>query len=235
MRTNRFFVALAFVTVTMQGIILYRQYSTQQGTPASQRADPVREAPKDTVLDSIGLPTKGPGNSNIVLVEFSDYECPFCQRHANGAARELDQKYVSTGKIKHVFVNNPLPFHGNAKLLASAAICAGAQDQYWRMHESLFISMPKSKEQILAIVNELEIDSARFEECLRSSSTEATILQDIKTAASFGLSSTPSFALGVSDLNGRVHIKKYIIGAVAFDVFDKVINETLSGNVVNVR
>src|SRR6266850_6555168 len=147
-RLNRLVLPLVVLTVVMQATILYRQYRppTLTGQPPSAK-ELVVDAAKDSIMDLDGLPTKG-NNGNLVLVEFSDYECPFCARHANGVAQQLEQKYISTGRIRYAFANNPLPIHQNAKFLASAAICAGKQGRYWGMHDRLFSAQPKSKDQV---------------------------------------------------------------------------------------
>src|SRR5262249_48884223 len=130
-------IVLVAITGVMQGIALYQQ---QRRVVVSTRttAQPVRDAPAGTTIDTVGLPSEGSKQAKVALVEFSDYECPFCSRYSTGAGTELRTEYVKTGKLVHVFVNNPLPVHPAATLLATSAICAGAQGRYWEMHDLLF-------------------------------------------------------------------------------------------------
>lgn len=114
MKNNRLVVPLLVATVIMQGILLYRYHTARMPV---QRQDPVRNAPKGTTLDMLGLPVEGDPHARIVLVEFADYECPFCARHATTVGADLQSEFIANGKIQHVFVNNPLPIHENARFL----------------------------------------------------------------------------------------------------------------------
>jgi len=99
---------------------------------ARRRSMPrVQDAPVDTTLDTGGMPSLGSGDAPIVLVEFSDFECPFCKRHARGVMALLRDNLVTTGRLRYVIANLPLAKHANATKLATAAICAGAQGRYW--------------------------------------------------------------------------------------------------------
>jgi protein-disulfide isomerase len=223
---NRLVMPLLMLTVIMQGALLYKQYFHSAQPAAS---DGVRNAPSNAVLDLADTPTKGNKEAKVVLVEFSDYECPFCQRHANTVGKQLDETFVSTGKVRYVFVNNPLSIHSNAKLLATAAICAGKQDYYWQMHDDLFATKPKAKPEIMEIAQMLGLNADVFSECLDASSdAERTIARDIKVSQDFSLTGTPAFAVGQLGSDGRVHVEKFIVGAMPFDIFEKALNKVLT-------
>jgi protein-disulfide isomerase len=210
----------------MQGTILYKQYF-YSATPNG--VDGVRKAPPNTVFDVKGEQIHGSQDASVVLIEFSDYECPFCQRHAGTVGKRLEEAFVSTGKVRHVFVNNPLTIHPNAKLLATAALCAGKQHQYWEMHDSLFAVLPKDKAGIISLAEKLGLDSDAFSDCLGGdSSTEEAIARDMKASQEFNLKGTPAFGIGQFGSDGRVLLSEFIVGAMPFDIFAKSLNEALA-------
>lgn len=212
------------LTLLMQATILYKQYA---GPPRASPTTPiVRDAPKDSEIKLDGLPVRGNEGAKVVIVEFSDYQCPFCERHANGAGKQLEQKFVAAGRIRQAFVNNPLPIHDNAKLLATAAICAGKQEDYWQMHQALFEKKPRSEGDILEITRAAGLDVPRFQDCMKNP-VEAIkrIADDQAIAKRFNLVATPAFAIGLVDEHGRMQVKKLVTGAQPLEVFDKVLEE----------
>jgi len=225
MKMDRVLLVLVSVTIVMQGMLLYQQH-TRQVQPASPDADAIQDAPAGSSLDVSALPSKGKSAAKVVLIEFSDYECPFCARHAATVEPELQKQFVDSGKIRYVFANNPLSFHPDAQLLATAAICAGEQGSYWEMHDAIFAQQLKSKSEVLAAAGTLKLDAPKFAQCLDSSREAGQrIEQDTKEAEKLKLDGTPGFALGISDGSGHVHIKKLISGAQPFDVFQKAIQQ----------
>lgn len=225
MRFKSLLVSLVILTLVMQAAILHKQY--QNG--AGKRIDPIRDAPKNSIIDLRDGPAKGADSAKIVLVEFSDYECPYCQRHADSVGPKIDQAFINNGLVRLVFVNNPLPIHKNAKMLATAAICAGMQNRFWDMHDSLFRVKPSDKEGIIGIAEKLMLNEPRFKECLEDSrEAEATIQHDVGLAKGLDLTATPAFGIGLSDGSGHVHIRKFINGAVPFEIFEKTITDLLS-------
>jgi len=227
MRSNRLLLSLITLTVLMQAAILYDQHESR--VRDHQRIDPVQDASQDADIDIRGLPGKGDPSARIVLAEFSDYECPFCQRHADSVGPQIDQAFISRGLVRLVFINNPLPIHKNAKMLATSAICAGVENRYWDMHDSLFRLKPTDKTAIMRIAEMLMLNQPRFRDCLESNvEAEATIQRDVRIAKHFDLSVTPAFGVGSTDGSDHVQIRKFIKGAVPFEVFEKTITEMLS-------
>jgi protein-disulfide isomerase len=226
MKNNRLVVTLLMATVIMQGILLYRYQIAR--TPVQRQDPPVQNAPKGTAIETVGLPVEGDLHARVVLVEFADYECPFCARHAATVGADLQREFIANGKIQHVFVNNPLAIHENAKFLATAAICAGAQGAYWQMHERLFAEKPRTKSDVLDLARKLKLDSNEFERCLQSDEPTERIEQDVRKAAELKLTVTPAFGVGRIESRGRVSIQQVIIGAQPIDVFRTAIDAALS-------
>jgi protein-disulfide isomerase len=235
MKTHRVLIALVLLTIAMQGMLLVQQYRHASATAAAgDRAIPVetlavRNARDGIKIDLANMPIKGKSDARVVLVEFSDYQCPFCARHATSVGPELERRFVATGKIRLAFANNPLPFHLNAKALATAAICAGDQGRYWEMHDSLFAKQPKTPEEIVAIVQSLRMDVAKFEQC-RDHNTQADkqIAKDSQKAQQLEMNFTPGFAIGIADDSGQVKVRKLISGAQPSEVFTRALDEVLS-------
>jgi protein-disulfide isomerase len=208
-------------------MILYNQYNDRPTNQALAN-QPIRDAPEGTILDLEGLPIKGKRTAQVVLVEFSDYECPFCARHAKDVAPELEREFLDTGKIALVFVNNPLPIHPAAKLLATAAFCAGKQDHYWEMHTTLFTVAPKSKDELLVLAKDLSLNVGEFEHCLGDSVASAERIEsDMRRARELQFTGTPSFAVGHTNTDGRLTVEKLIVGAQPMTVFQAAINDVL--------
>ena len=221
---NRLTLLLLIVAVGMQTALLVRSYVGDR-TTASTTEQLVHDAPQGATMQIADLPVQGNRDAVVMLVEFTDYECPFCARHATTVAKELDKKYVISGKVKHVVVNNPLPIHSNARLLAAGAICAREQGVFWPMHDRIFSERPRTERDLLSLFGGLSRDNTGFENCLMEDSRIGVILErDVAKAQEFGLIGTPSFAIGKVDSVGVLSIKKFIKGAAPITVFEDVLN-----------
>ena len=211
---------LVLVQVGIEGVNLYRQ--------RANRPQVLREAAAGTVIQLSERPVQGDSDRDVILIEYSDFECPFCIRHASGVSIDLHEQYVETGLTRHAFVNNPLEIHPNARLLAAAGICAGEQGHFWEMRSAIFGQRLNSRRDVLDVADELTLDLLKFEECLDKSETGARIQMDVDEANELGLTATPSFALGRQDADGQVEIETFVLGAQPFEVFEQAIMEMLS-------
>jgi protein-disulfide isomerase len=223
---NRILFLLIVLTCGMQGLILSKQHNPPKSGRSAEA--PVRDAGANDVIELADLPIKGATDARVVLLEFSDYECPFCIRHATSVGRDLEKQFVASGKLRMAFLNNPLPTHPNARLLATAAICAGQQDLYWRAHDILFSVNPATKIAVITAFEGLGLNTKTFQKCLDDTlSADKVIDRDVQVAKKFRLGATPSFALGQVDSTGRLRIKKYITGAQPAKVFQEAINKVI--------
>ena len=194
------------------------------------RANSVRpaspqEMAKISVGDSYSL---GADDAPLILVEFTDYQCPFCNQFHRLTFPELRKTYIDTGKIRFISRDLPLEFHNNALLAARAARCAGEQDKYWALRDVLS-SNPNnlSQQAILNYGRELSLDTKRLQACLDSEQYRADIQKDVTEAHSIGITGTPGFVLGRSSNHTLEGIK--IVGAQPFALFDAKIKELLAG------
>lgn len=174
------------------------------------------EPPRYTVPTQAGDPVRGHAAAPITIVEFSDYQCPFCAR-VNPTLAKLRDTYGD--KIKIVFKDYPLPNHPQAPKAAEAARCAGEQNKYWEMHDAMFanqraLEVPTLKQQARA----LGLDGGAFDQCLDAGKHAAAVQAGIELGNQLGVNSTPSLYV-----NGRA-----VIGAMPFDVFKQIIDEELA-------
>ena len=161
-------------------------------------------------------PTQGPLDAPITLVEFTDYQCPFCQQAQQYVDRVMESY---KGQVRLVYQEFPLDFHAQAKPAGRAARCAGEQGKFWEMHTGLLRTPGAFDEADLQNrAAGLGIDAKRFGACVVSTKYDGVIQKAIENGKSVGVSGTPTFFL-----NGRS-----FSGAQPFDVFERIIEEELS-------
>lgn len=174
------------------------------------------DPPRQEVTVAPTDPVKGPADAPITIVEWSDYQCPFCAR-VNPTLAQVRQAYGD--KVRIVFKDFPLPNHAEAPKAAEAAHCAGDQGKYWEMHDVLFanqqaLQVPMLKQHAAT----LKLDLAAFEQCLDSGKHAPRVAEGMRAGEALGVQSTPSLFV-----NGRP-----VVGAQPFDYFKTVIDEELA-------
>jgi protein-disulfide isomerase len=172
---------------------------------------------------------KGGEAASLTLVEFSDYQCPFCRRHFQTTLPQLEREYVETGKLRYVFRNFPMDsLHPQALKAAEAANCAGEQQKYWEMHDRLFANAeqlaPENLDEHAAAIG---LDMEAFNACLQSGRQAEEIRKDIAEGSKLGVMGTPAFFLGVSDGSNVKNVKR-IGGAQPFALFKQQIDALLA-------
>jgi protein-disulfide isomerase len=177
-----------------------------------------------------GAPTKGDKDARVTLVEFSDYQCPFCGRFYRETWPEIDRDYVKTGKVKYVFRDFPLEgLHPQALKAAEAAHCAGEQGKYWAMHDRLFDGQAALEDKDLAQhAGAVGADVTRFEQCLQSGRYTAQVRQSLQDGVQLGVSGTPTFIVGLSE-PGSSTIKAAAIlrGAQPYSSFKQALDSVV--------
>jgi protein-disulfide isomerase len=199
----------------------------QQGAKAAPGRAPFK--PTDMKLGKV--PAKGENTAPVTLVEFSDYHCPYCKRHATTVMKQLQKNYIDTGKLRFVMREFPIPnLHPRAKAASVAALCAGDQGDYWGMHDELFNDQKaKTDEAFIAMADTLGLDVAAFSTCLASDRFDEQIKADQAEGRKLGISGTPSFVVGLTDPEDPsiVHLTKFIRGAQPYTSFAGAIDELL--------
>ncbi len=163
-------------------------------------------------------PFKGGADAKVTIVEYSDFQCPFCSK-ASVTLAELEKKYGN--KIKVAFKNFPLPFHSQARLAAEAAQCANEQGvkYFWKMHDTMFTDQTKlDKDNLIASAKKAGVKEDQFKSCLEATKFKAVIDNDMAEGQKLGIKSTPTFFI-----NGKL-----VSGAQPIEVFSEVIDEELA-------
>ncbi|HEB93496.1 MAG TPA: DsbA family protein [Gammaproteobacteria bacterium] len=170
-------------------------------------------------------PSIGNKNAKVVMVEFTDYQCPFCKRHTQKTFPQLKESYVDTGKLLYVMKDYPLAFHDQAKPAAIAANCAGEQGAYWAMHEQLFASGIRLGENTYkTIAQSLALDSEMFEQCLNDPEQVKEVDADFAEGSRIGVRGTPAFFIGKLEGDQLVD-GVFVGGAQSFNKFSGIIDE----------
>jgi protein-disulfide isomerase len=150
-------------------------------------------------------PVLGSSDAPLTLVEFSDYQCPYCGRFFKNTYPVLKEEYIKTGKLRYVYRDFPLSFHKQAPKAHEAASCVGEQGKYWEMHDSIFSDQKKMEvEDLREKARVLGVDMSTFNSCLDSGKYAAEIKKDIADGTKAGVRGTPSFVLGPTNENGEV-------------------------------
>jgi protein-disulfide isomerase len=173
---------------------------------------------------------KGSAGTRLVLVEFSDFQCPFCGRHAKQTMPQIERDYVATGKLVYVMRNLPLEsIHPDAFRAAAAAECAGDQGKYWQMHEKLFTHQQAlSAPDLERYAQEVGVEPAKFKQCVDADAHGAKIRKDLTDAQAAGITGTPTFFLGFAEGGSKVKVVRRIQGAQPYPVFKAAIDGLLA-------
>jgi len=183
--------------------------------------------PTNMILDVTGAPSKGDQNAKYTIVEFSEYQCPFCARHVKDTVPQLDKEYIQTGKVKYVFQDFPLEsIHKNAFKAAEAGNCAADQGKFWEMHDRLFANQSALEpKQLTEHAQAIGLDAAKFQQCLDGGKYTADVRKDLAEGGKLGVTGTPMTFIGLSQPNSKVKVLKAIRGAQTYANF----KETLDG------
>jgi protein-disulfide isomerase len=174
-----------------------------------------------------GIAVLGDADAPVTIVEFSDFQCPYCRRHLFQTLPKLVETYVDTGQVRYVFKDFPLESHPNASKAAEAARCAGAQGSFWAMHDRLFEdpkewSSQEGQPLIEAFVGyafDLGLDEAAFGQCIESGQYGPQVRQNQWEGQQAGVAGTPSFLIN----------DQLLSGAQPFEEFQRIIEAELQG------
>ncbi len=186
-------------------------------------------AAQKSLTDSVIAKTrhfKGDVNAPVTMIEFGDFQCPFCGRYATGAGLQVEEQYIKTGKVRFGFFN--FAFLGSeSQWAAEAAECASDQNKYWEYHDKLYNSQSGenqgafNKDNLKKFAEELGLDKQAFNECLDSGKYTSLVQDDTQVSSSIGVQSTPTFLI-----NG-----KPVVGAQPIEAFKQVIDKELAGEI----
>jgi len=163
-------------------------------------------------------PVKGSKTAKVTIVEFGDFQCPYCGVFAKQVLPELEKNYIKTEKAKFVYRDLPLSFHQNAQKAAEAAECADEQGKFWDYHDKLFENQKVLDETSLKqYAKDLGLDTAKFGSCLDSGKMASEVKKDLADGTKYGVGGTPMFFINGTPLEG----------AQPFSAFEQVIEQEL--------
>ena len=192
--------------------------STGSPQVATQSTFQPEQQPPIVQVDIEGRPYLGPEDAPVTIVEFTDYECPFCGRHFRETLPQLFQEYEGT--IKYVVLNFPISrIHPFAQQAGEAAECAYDQGKFWEYHDTLFQNQDAlDVESLKRYAGDIGLNIDVFSACLDSGATAQRVLDDVQDGLSYGVNATPYFFI-----NGQV-----LVGAQPFNSFQTLIDAALS-------
>ncbi len=183
---------------------------------------PSANQPAAQVLDMKDLTdddaVKGDSKAPVTIVEWSDFQCPFCVRFYQQTLGQIEDAYIKTGKVKFIYRDYPLGFHENAQKAAESAECAGEQGKFWEMHDKLFEDgVSGGVDSFKQFAADLGLDATKFNDCLDNGAMASEVKKDLDDGTKAGIRGTPGFVI-----NGKL-----VSGAQPFESFKAVIEEEL--------
>ncbi len=224
--SDRFWKFATVALIVVLAVFAFRNTGSPSAGPTGGTVvnDPGQGAPAavvdmKTLVDDDDV--KGDPKAPVTIVEFSDYECPFCARFYEQTFLQINEKYIKTGKVKFVYRDFPLSFHSQAQKAAEAAECAGEQGKYYDMHDLLFgKGVQGGVASFKQYAKDLQLDSTKFDTCLDSGKMAAETKKDMADGAAAGVQGTPGFFVNGVEISG----------AQPFEVFQQVIDAALAKN-----
>lgn len=187
---------------------------------------------EDVFINTSGARTLGEPKAKVVLVEFTDYQCPFCARYANETFSKLIDDYVKTGKVRYALRNFPLEqIHPLAQKAAEAAECAGDQGKYWEAHDRLSKHQQALEgRELLGHAVVLGLDQAKFQQCLDGGKFTAKVKTDFADGTRLNIKGTPTFFFGYPDEKdpSRMKAVKLLSGAQPLSAYAAILDELLN-------
>jgi len=205
-----YFLPLTFLIGLGLGYFIWgvKPAAQAEATPAARRVD----------VQAGNAPFLGPTNAPVTIIEFSDYQCPYCKLWDDSVYARLLANYP--GKVRFVYRDFPLDGHPEALPAAEAAQCAGEQNAYWKYHDALFgQKYGLGSDAYLQYASDLGLDMQAFSNCLIAHRYQARVKDSVLYAESIGVSSTPTFYI-----NGIE-----VVGAQSYETFQAIVDQELSG------
>jgi protein-disulfide isomerase len=206
---------------------IHQLLERQPRAAAAAAPSPAPTSDKVQMSVAAGWYSLGRDDAPVTVVEFADYQCPFCRKFHSETFVELKKNYIDTGKVRFVSRDLPLDFHPNAPGAAVAARCAGEQHKYWEMRDMMLANdADLSSASLLKYGEQIHLDMAAFGGCLNDKKYTADIQKDVAEAGAMGIGGTPSFVVGKTAKDQIKGVR--ISGAVPYSVFDTAIKSQLS-------
>lgn len=177
---------------------------------------------KDVTIDGAAA-AKRSGRGPVAIVEFSDFQCPFCGQFARDTFPDIRKKLIDSGKVTYIAFALPLQMHPLAAKAGEAAECAAREGKYWEMHDVLFSEpLRLTPPDLVSAATTIGLDMARFEPCFANEAREA-VAADMREATRLKVAATPSFFVGKLRGDGKIEVFKRISGALPYQAFAEAV------------
>jgi protein-disulfide isomerase len=192
--------------------------------------EPVKPAQPEKVRLKLGNDfSLGSKDAPLVMVEYTDYQCPFCSRFYSETFPGLKKRFIDTGKLRFITRDFPLEFHQHSLKAAQATRCTGDQGKFWEMKDALMKNQPRlTSELIDSLARDLSINTERFQGCVKEGGHVDEIKAGMAAAGAVGINGTPSFVVG-KVVDGSVEGYR-IVGAQPIEEFEKLFQDLEAGD-----
>lgn len=228
---NKLFLPIAIVLagVMISGAVLYTRSSPQTaantGGTGQQVAGNIPQAGGVVNVSADDDAVLGDPNAPVTLIEFSDFQCPFCRKFYTETLPQIKKEYIDTGKAKLVYRDFPLSFHPGATPAAEGTECAREQGKFWELHDKIFDEQEKqgqgtiqfTAQDVKTWASQIGLNTAKFNQCLDSGKYKQEVEKDLAGGSAAGVNGTPA-----TFINGRL-----VSGAQPFAAFKVIIDEEL--------
>ena len=205
------------ITIALIVVVVYANKPSTEAQVTKQVLPVQAQINMEQLIDDDTI--KGDPNAPVTIVEWSDFECSFCARFYQQTLPLIDEQYIKTGKVNLIYRDFPLGFHANAQKAAEAAECAGEQDKFWEMHDTLFENgVAGGINSFKQFAVDIGLDTNKFNTCLDSGEMAEEVKKDMQDGSSAGVRGTPGFII-----NGQL-----VSGAQPFENFKQVIDAELT-------
>ena len=218
-------IAVIVAAGALVWVAVIRQPAPQGGPVSVERLDP------DIVVNyPQGAAVRGHSDARVVLMEFSDFECPFCRQYALEVYPRLMEELVGPGMVQYMFRHYPMEgIHENASRAAEAVECAAGEGKFWTMHDRLFEAAGAlTNADILAYAASMGLQPSSFEACLDSGAMRERVLEDRREGIRLGVEGTPTFFLAEKQENGMLRLLTKVVGAQPYETLESLLREELS-------
>lgn len=228
----RFWLDIVTSVVAVAGIVavVYFLVGLRSGTPPPPPPQGRGQIPIPVDPVSLdGAVFKGSASAPVVILEFSEFFCPFCRRFATETLPQLEQQIVR-GEVALAFRHLPLDaLHPFARRAAELAVCAGQEGRFWEAHDAIFAKPWERTDgaaEVRARVLSAGVDGTALDRCQAQPQAAARVAQDVEQAAALQVRSTPAFMIGTRDVNGRLRVHTVIEGSRPLEEFLAAIKES---------
>jgi protein-disulfide isomerase len=211
----------------------HQSQSPQPGNPRLPKA--ATELPREPVSLE-GAPARGKRNATIAIIEYSDFQCPYCGKFARETLPAIEKKYVDPGKVLLAFRHRPLVrMHPFAMKASEAAECAHRQGKFWEMHDQLFAKQQELDEtSLFDRAHDLGLNETEFKTCFSGQAT-SRVQQDDAGGTAVSIAGTPAFLIGTLQPDGRVKVTQRLTGALPLNRFEAVLDTLITGTQASAR